>query len=492
MADLSKQASKHSHASMLLGTCLALAFAGIWITDNAILTLIQPPGNHLSVRIASLIVYLAAYLASIAISQTRKDTVSLNSSIRKQIALLVGCGYVLFVLGAHSALDGSTFAGSDLALAPLALMKCTGPFLSIAILLLFATLERRCAANAAALGMTSAFVLESVTKMATSSIGWGPEALLGIGGAYLAAAVAFTTRALLNQQQEKDSTTISADASNVKPLGSILDGKTIIFIAGTVIVLGFLRTGDHTDSSIDALPAIMILIAVALATWRLSLPDTQELYRAAIVCTAAGFLLGPTLAAVSPGSSVLLVGVGTALFEIVIWTVSTDITRSCDNRLRTAAAMRLIVVVGHLLGTLIAAVSTVAISIFPKAQEAASLVVVFLYVLMLLYLWNESSLCHFSGNKKSKTSKPALDNSLDQAYWKQPCAALAERSGLTPRETDVLEQLAQGRDLAFMEKRFVLSRNTVKMHVKHVYAKLDVHSKQEVIDLVDTERIWSK
>ena len=76
----------------------------------------------------------------------------------------------------------------------------------------------------------------------------------------------------------------------------------------------------------------------------------------------------------------------------------------------------------------------------------------------------------------------------DLLYWKRPCALVAEACGLTPRETEVLEQLAQGRDLAFMEERFTISRNTIKMHTKRVYAKLGVHSKQELIDLVDSVR----
>ena len=76
----------------------------------------------------------------------------------------------------------------------------------------------------------------------------------------------------------------------------------------------------------------------------------------------------------------------------------------------------------------------------------------------------------------------------DWRFWGRPCKAVADEHGLTPRETDVLEQLAQGRDLPFMEETFVLSRNTVKMHIRHVYAKLGVHSKQEVIDLVEARR----
>ena len=37
----------------------------------------------------------------------------------------------------------------------------------------------------------------------------------------------------------------------------------------------------------------------------------------------------------------------------------------------------------------------------------------------------------------------------------------------------------------FVMEHYVISRNTVKSHVKHIYAKLGVHSQQELIDLVE-------
>lgn len=65
------------------------------------------------------------------------------------------------------------------------------------------------------------------------------------------------------------------------------------------------------------------------------------------------------------------------------------------------------------------------------------------------------------------------------------CAGLARDGGLSPRERDVLELLARGRNNAHIQEELVLSRNTVKSHIRHVYAKLGVHSQQELIDLVD-------
>ncbi|MCC7051952.1 MAG: response regulator transcription factor [Gemmatimonadaceae bacterium] len=58
-------------------------------------------------------------------------------------------------------------------------------------------------------------------------------------------------------------------------------------------------------------------------------------------------------------------------------------------------------------------------------------------------------------------------------------------AALTNRETDVLRQLAHGHTLAEVGKELSLSVNTVKTHVKNVYARLDVSSR---IAAVDTAR----
>ncbi len=65
------------------------------------------------------------------------------------------------------------------------------------------------------------------------------------------------------------------------------------------------------------------------------------------------------------------------------------------------------------------------------------------------------------------------------------CATIASEFSLTPREAEVFAMLARGRDRAYIEEELVVSRNTVKAHVKHIYAKLDIHSHQELLDLVE-------
>ncbi len=66
------------------------------------------------------------------------------------------------------------------------------------------------------------------------------------------------------------------------------------------------------------------------------------------------------------------------------------------------------------------------------------------------------------------------------------CFALAEKYGLTEREKEVFLLLARGRNRDYIQEALVISKNTVKVHVKHIYQKMDVHSHQELIDMVVT------
>lgn len=67
------------------------------------------------------------------------------------------------------------------------------------------------------------------------------------------------------------------------------------------------------------------------------------------------------------------------------------------------------------------------------------------------------------------------------------CEFLAETYALTEREKDILVLLAQGRDLSFIADSLFLSKNTVKSYSKSIYAKMGVHSKQAIIDMVRGE-----
>jgi DNA-binding CsgD family transcriptional regulator len=65
------------------------------------------------------------------------------------------------------------------------------------------------------------------------------------------------------------------------------------------------------------------------------------------------------------------------------------------------------------------------------------------------------------------------------------CEEVSNTYLLTARETDVLYLLAKGHSAAHIAKQLYIALGTVYTHTWHIYRKLDVHTQQELIDLVD-------
>lgn len=86
---------------------------------------------------------------------------------------------------------------------------------------------------------------------------------------------------------------------------------------------------------------------------------------------------------------------------------------------------------------------------------------------------------------KTPFVRDRLDAPDDEWETKNQCARLAEGFGLSVREQQILEYLAKGRSQPYIRDELILSKNTVATHVKHIYQKLNVHSRQELLDLFE-------
>lgn len=74
---------------------------------------------------------------------------------------------------------------------------------------------------------------------------------------------------------------------------------------------------------------------------------------------------------------------------------------------------------------------------------------------------------------------------LARVLFERKCDAVAERYRLSNREREVLSFLAEGRSLPYIRNELFISKSTTGTHVSHIYAKLNVHSKNELIELVE-------
>jgi len=76
-------------------------------------------------------------------------------------------------------------------------------------------------------------------------------------------------------------------------------------------------------------------------------------------------------------------------------------------------------------------------------------------------------------------------------YFNQVRRDIADRAGLSPREKEVLELLARGAAYKEIAGQLSLSIETIRMNVKHIYAKLHVHSRGEATAKY-TRRSWPR
>lgn len=96
-----------------------------------------------------------------------------------------------------------------------------------------------------------------------------------------------------------------------------------------------------------------------------------------------------------------------------------------------------------------------------------------------------------AGGDLAPTHEPSDDLSpndraqLLQDLIERRCNVLAREYRLSKRETEVLVLLGWGKSAKRIEELLVLSANTVKTHVRHIYSKLGIHSRAELDTLID-------
>lgn len=70
--------------------------------------------------------------------------------------------------------------------------------------------------------------------------------------------------------------------------------------------------------------------------------------------------------------------------------------------------------------------------------------------------------------------------------FKTKLERFAQTYQLSARETDVAEQLLKGRGYARIQQELNIAEGTVNYHTRNIYAKTDVHTREDLIDLFDS------
>ncbi len=88
------------------------------------------------------------------------------------------------------------------------------------------------------------------------------------------------------------------------------------------------------------------------------------------------------------------------------------------------------------------------------------------------------------------TDEAAAERRHDGKKYKDRLSKAAEAARLqyrlSTRETEIMEYIARGNTVAVIAQTLFVSENTVRTHAKRIYAKMDIHKRQELVELLET------
>ena len=85
----------------------------------------------------------------------------------------------------------------------------------------------------------------------------------------------------------------------------------------------------------------------------------------------------------------------------------------------------------------------------------------------------------------SDATPPAEDTPAARGRFRQRCEVIANTYLLSRRESEVMYYLARGYKSSHIKQQLYISEGTAKTHIRHIYRKLNIHSQQDLIHLID-------
>lgn len=369
----------------------------------------------------------------------------------------------------------------------------------------------------AMLAVPAGFVLEYAFRCGLMALGL-PSSMGLATIAFVAALVAsylfirHDARAIL--ESVHDST--APNVLNITSPSSYVSFSSLAFVSILLfnIACGFALGGASSASSVAGalISFIPVTIALVVVVVRGSI-STDALYRGSMLLVFAGLLTTPLLlfGGADPFNMQAhgtLLSAGSDLFNVLMYCFIAAV--GARNKLGAVsvsasflATQWLGIGIGAPVAQFVNEISTSNATVAAWITMAITFAfVAYNYVGMRNYSFaetiegitpahTESLMKNASGEEAAtqlaEEAEPAegLQQKSDDTAFETACAAVAEKHRLTARETEVFELLARGRTSPVIQEKLVLSHNTVKTHVRHIYAKLDVHSQQELINMVE-------
>ncbi len=238
--------------------------------------------------------------------------------------------------------------------------------------------------------------------------------------------------------------------------------------------------GQHASLS-TALAMGAVLLGAAFFADRV---DVARLCRAPAPLMACGLLLMPTGWLVGQVVSSYLISIAYTLATFSMGVLVYDMAKRTGvpvvPLVALSNAMQIFVVVGAAVERGIDAALTGS----PAAEAAVAALTCAALLLAFLLLFSERELSSRWGIEVLRRTSlgDADDAPVDRLALR--CDEVAGACGLTPREAEVLRELARRKPVDEIARNLVITPGTLKVHMRHIYEKASVHSREELYALL--------
>jgi DNA-binding CsgD family transcriptional regulator len=401
---------------------------------------------------------------------------------------------ILSVLG--TALTQTSLGGAQLALAIIgsALYGLATPWFSIAWGLLYRVVSKR-----EVLPLTAAtFVIATFGSYLASLLPQPAIALVGVVSMGCSFGFAIACHARQGDAEPAGAPPSRHGAYRVIPTKTVvgLAGVLFVYAAGRSII--FLDPAYSYDMHIPML-ATAVAFLVGLFFLQSARLNLNAVYRMAIVAVAVASVLVALSLANHLRFASALAAMSIILIEIATWILMVGYAR--PNPILAVAVFGLGRGIIHL-GSALGEAGGLFLIDLPMPYLIIAVVV---SILAAGFFFKDSDMAVGAGQgSEGRAAADDADDAADDAQGAQAAAgspksptgraatlnraallAVKRAHGLSQREVDIVELWATGYSSAHIERELVISKSTVKTHVKHIYEKTGVHSKAELINLIN-------
>ncbi len=233
----------------------------------------------------------------------------------------------------------------------------------------------------------------------------------------------------------------------------------------------------YTEDLNLALLILKLVLSAIIVVWiSKKMNHLAVLYKASFILIAASILFMPYF---DPGFGYSLTNIGAFIFKIVIMLVA---FRYCQSFKIAPVLIFSLTRMTWALDLLFAYGLFEVFSYFSVSDEGLlGIVTVSLgLIIFITYLFVMTSKGSNADMMSAGVAKPVNVDDLEQR-----CEVLAKAGALSKREREVLGLIARGRSAPRIQEELSLSINTVNSHISHIYRKLGVNSRQELLDLIE-------